>query len=101
MAKQLARTVHGLRDPESGKVVSFEAGSTPPKWAADLISNPAAWGDDAPAEAAGADEGTADAGVPNKSDNKPEWVAYAVSQGMSEDEAEDLTKEDLVERFGG
>lgn len=38
--------------------------------------------------------------VPAKSANKPEWVAYAVTQGLSEDEANALTKEQLVERYG-
>lgn len=32
---------------------------------------------------------------------KSAWVAYAVSQGLGEDEAEDLTKAELVARFAG
>lgn len=37
---------------------------------------------------------------PASSANKAEWVAYAVSQGMSQEEAEDTTKADLQGRFG-
>jgi hypothetical protein len=40
-------------------------------------------------------------GPPAKSANKPEWEAYAVSQGMSEEDAHAATKDDLVEKFGG
>lgn len=39
--------------------------------------------------------------APSKSARKAEWVAYAVSRGMTEDEANESTKETLVERFGG
>lgn len=38
--------------------------------------------------------------APARSGSKSEWVAYAVSQGMSRGEAEDATKADLQERFG-
>lgn len=43
----------------------------------------------------------ADDAPPAKSANKPEWVAYAVSQGMDPAEAEAAKKDDLVERYGG
>lgn len=36
---------------------------------------------------------------PNKSASKPEWVAYAVSQGMPQAEAEAATRDELVQRF--
>lgn len=49
--------------------------------------------DEEPAEA---DEGSA----PAKNDNKAAWVDYAISQGVERDEAEGLTKADLVEMFG-
>lgn len=32
--------------------------------------------------------------------NKPEWVAYAVSQGIDPQAAEAMTKADLIERYG-
>ncbi|PRB01757.1 hypothetical protein [Microbacterium sp. MYb64] len=31
---------------------------------------------------------------------KPDWVSWAVVQGMTPDDAEALTKTDLIERFG-
>lgn len=37
--------------------------------------------------------------APAKSANKPDWVAYAVLQGMDPDEAEKATKDDLVSRY--
>lgn len=52
--------------------------------------------------------GRADAGVPEPSAKVPakvaskdEWVTYAVSQGVPQDEAESSTKDQLVERFKG
>lgn len=35
---------------------------------------------------------------PAKSATKPEWVAYAESQGV--ENADELTKDELIERFG-
>jgi hypothetical protein len=43
---------------------------------------------------------TGGADVPTKSASKAEWVDYAVSQGMSRDDAESSTKADLVEQYG-
>jgi hypothetical protein len=37
---------------------------------------------------------------PAKSALKAEWVGYAVSQGMSVDDADAATRDDLIERFG-
>lgn len=37
---------------------------------------------------------------PNQSDNKAAWIDHAISQGLSRDEAEDLTKAELIEEFG-
>jgi hypothetical protein len=39
-------------------------------------------------------------GAPAKSASKGDWVAYAVSRGVDRAEAEDSTKDELVERFG-
>jgi hypothetical protein len=96
MAKKLARTVH-VRNPDSNRVEVFEAGSTPPSWAAGLIENPQAWGDDVPAEVAEA----AESGAPAKSASKADWVAYAVAQGMDEAEADAMTKDDLQAALEG
>lgn len=41
------------------------------------------------------------AGAPAASANKPAWVDYAVERGATRDEAEALTKAELVERYGG
>lgn len=38
---------------------------------------------------------------PKDYDNKPEWVEYAVSKGAGRDEAEGLTKPELIELYGG
>lgn len=39
--------------------------------------------------------------LPSKSARKAEWVAYAMSQGMTEDEANELTIAQLVEKYSG
>lgn len=39
-------------------------------------------------------------GPPKPAAAKPEWVGYAVTQGMSLDDADAMTKNDLIERFG-
>lgn len=46
MARTLAATVH-VRDPADGRVCSFLAGDEPPEWAAEQVTNPAAWADTA------------------------------------------------------
>lgn len=40
-------------------------------------------------------------GPPAKSAGKPEWVAYAISQGMDADEADAASKADLQRAFTG
>lgn len=47
----------------------------------------------------GADEAPDAPAQPRKSASKADWLAYAVSRGMSADEAESLTRDQLVERF--
>jgi hypothetical protein len=37
---------------------------------------------------------------PKTTDNKPDWVAYALTQGAVEDEAEAMTKAELVAKYG-
>jgi hypothetical protein len=37
---------------------------------------------------------------PNKSDSKAEWVDYAVSKGLAREEAEEFTKQDLIDEYG-
>lgn len=59
-------------------------------------------GTDSPVEGGNArvpDNGDEDS-APAKSALKEEWVKYAVSQGASEDEANDSTKEELIEKYG-
>lgn len=49
-----------------------------------------------------ADQGRAaadDGSAPSKANNKAAWVDYAVEQGAERDEAEAMTKADLVERY--
>lgn len=52
-------------------------------------------------------EGDRPEGVPSLPESRPninavkaEWVGWAVVQGLTPDEAEALTKNDLIERFG-
>jgi hypothetical protein len=37
---------------------------------------------------------------PNVNASKAEWVGWSVAQGMTPDDAEALTKTDLIEKFG-
>ena len=41
-----------------------------------------------------------DDGRPNKSANKPEWVAWAVANGADQEQASEMTKDDLIEKYG-
>jgi hypothetical protein len=50
-------------------------------------------------EATRAAAGNDEAHVPNQSAPKADWVEYAVSQGASREEAESMTKADLVETY--
>jgi hypothetical protein len=45
-------------------------------------------------------EPEAEAGPPAQADNKATWIDWAVSQGADPDEAEALTKAELVEFYG-
>lgn len=42
MARKLASTVH-VRDPQTGSIVALAAGTELPDWAADQVTNPAAF----------------------------------------------------------
>lgn len=42
-----------------------------------------------------------DGGPPAKTAPKADWVAFAMSKGADADEAEALTKQELVELYGG
>lgn len=42
-----------------------------------------------------------EAGPPAKTAPKADWVAFAVTKGADADEAEALTKQELVELYGG
>lgn len=42
----------------------------------------------------------ADSARPKTTDPKPDWVAYAVTQGADEDVAEAMTKANLVAKYG-
>lgn len=68
-----------LTQPHSGRSISVDAASAD-QWRARGYS------DAAPAS-------------PAPTALKAEWVDYAVGQGMTRDDAEAMTKADLVERF--
>lgn len=40
-----------------------------------------------------------DHAMPKKSDSKGDWVAYAVEHGATEDEANDMTKDELIDTY--
>lgn len=46
------------------------------------------------------DDVDGDGPIPAKSANKDAWVAYAVSKGATEDDAEAATKDDLIAAYG-
>jgi hypothetical protein len=46
-------------------------------------------------------DGTPDDRAPAKTAPKADWVTFAVSKGADADEAEALTKQELVELYGG
>jgi hypothetical protein len=39
--------------------------------------------------------------APARSASKAEWIAHAVDQGAEQADAEQLTKEQLIEQYGG
>lgn len=39
--------------------------------------------------------------APGARGSKADWVAWAVAQGATPDEAEGMTRQDLMDRFGG
>jgi hypothetical protein len=82
MSRRLVRHVHVLVD---GELRSFGPGDEVPAEIADLVTNPAVF--DA------ADEG------PAQSDRKAAWVDHAVSQGADRQEAEAMTKDDLIATY--
>ena len=88
MAEKLASHVHVYDD--AGVAHEFYPGDDVPDWARDKITNPDVWSD-------GSD---ADNGRPAKSDNKAAWVDHAVAHGADRDEAEAMTKDELVEQYG-
>lgn len=52
-------------------------------------------------EGDGPDDVDGDGPIPTKSANKDVWVAYAVTKGATQEEAEASTKEDLIAAYGG
>lgn len=53
-----------------------------------------------PVDGSYVDDVDGDGPIPAKSAVKDEWVAYAVSKGAAQADAEALTKDQLVERYG-
>jgi hypothetical protein len=116
--RKLAFTVH-VPD-EGGDQHIFRAGSVPPAWAQDAITNPHAWADDDedvvedgdrdtdPASAGGGDAGASggasganagDGAVSQpprvgKGSGRDEWAAYAVQRGMAV--TDQMTRDDIV-----
>lgn len=97
MSKTLRRHVHVTND--EGATTVFEAGSTPPGWAAKKITNPAAWESDEP------DQDSEDDANPDLPEDAPPlggkgsgvkaWREYAKSKFDLEFE-DDTDRDDIV-----
>jgi hypothetical protein len=108
------------RDPATGQVVVFEAGTEPPAWAADRITNPDAW---APADLEPELETPAGPPAPTprtdpahtevtvdepprsgKGSGKLAWAAYLAARGLDPDgldrDAMIALVDDLAEHAG-
>jgi hypothetical protein len=81
-------------EPGTQPVLAAEPEGTPGAFA-EVLNVPEAAGPDGEVDAQGKPE------PPAKSASKGDWVEYAVDMGMSMDEAEAKTKDDLIEEFGG
>jgi hypothetical protein len=57
-------------------------------------------GDPAPGQYTPQEANESDPAAPPKSAPKAEWVDYATKQGLSKDEAESMSKADLVDKYG-
>lgn len=57
-------------------------------------------GEPAPGQYSPQEANDSDPAAPPKSAPKAEWVEYATKQGLSQEEAESMSKADLVDRFG-
>lgn len=112
MGRRLAETIV-LRHPSTGEPVVLEAGTIPPAWAAERISNPDVWapGPDVgeepttgqpatnhndPADDEPADELTEGPPPDRPAANGPKatWVAYAESLGLDVPDA--ATRADII-----
>ncbi len=85
MSRRLVRHVHVLVD---GEVRSFGPGDEVPDDVANLVTNPAVF-----------DSNDEDDDGPAQSDRKAAWVDHAVSQGADRQEAEAMTKDDLIAKY--
>lgn len=95
MSKTLATAVHLT---EEGIVHTFLPGSTPPKWAADRITNPNAWSaeEESPAPLHEAPAVTTH-GVPprsGKGSGIQAWRAYADANGFETDD--DIGRDEII-----
>ncbi len=91
---------------KDGVLHSFLPGDEVPEWAANLITNPLAWGEDEPDEPAqivevtvgsGGEGGVSHDGVPSKSgvgSSRQAWADYAESKGIEVDP--DWKREDII-----
>lgn len=94
-----------VRNPRTGEVETFTAGSTVPSWAAERITNPDAWASDGPdvgaVPAPTPDSDTDPEGVPDrpplagKGSSRASWAAYARSLGIQIDD--DMGRDDIVD----
>lgn len=95
---RLTAWVH-VPDPDNGGVRAFGPNDDVPDWAAEWITNPHAWTDAPPSEAATAAEAEPASEEPPRSgrgSGADAWAAYAGSLGISVDP--DWSRDDIIER---
>ncbi|MCU1675341.1 MAG: hypothetical protein JWM93_99 [Frankiales bacterium] len=104
MSKQLTGTVHVRTD--DGKSGVFGPGDTVPKWAADLITNPKAWGAEAaptppppPPGGGGGYTSPERPPVAGKGSGKDAWAAYAAARNVEVDPS--ATRDEIVAAIEG
>lgn len=71
---------------------AYDNATNVPDDVAEQITNPKAWDGD--------DQSSEPEDKPGRNEPKTVWVDYAVAQGASREEAESMSKADLVEAFG-
>lgn len=94
MARTLAKTVHVEHETHGRQM--FLAGSVPPDWAQDFITNPKAWvtSDDDDTEPEGSGGEVKRPGKSGPGSGREAWVTYAESKGVTVDDQ--MSRDDIA-----